>query len=90
VSTYRTLFIEAKPLNKERDKFLGDGTVSEKDSYRTDAATLAQEIEQACNAADEDGYEIISILPIDRGGEHMQSLSFSITHGVILTARRKQ
>lgn len=90
MSTYRTLFIEAKPVHKERDKFLGEGTVREKDSYRTDAEALALEIENACNAADADGYEIISILPIDRGGEHMQSLAFSITHGVILTARRKQ
>ena len=51
---------------------------------------LAVEIEEACNAADADGYEIISILPIDRGVQHMDSLSFSLTHGVILTARRKQ
>lgn len=90
MSTYRTLFIEAKPVTKERQKFLGEGTVTEPDAYRTDAEGLAIEIEQACNAADADGYEIISILPIDRGGQHMDSLSFSLTHGVILTARRKQ
>ena len=51
---------------------------------------LAVEIEEACNAAAADGYEIISLLPIDRGVQHMDSLSFSLTHGVILTARRKQ
>ncbi len=90
MSEYRTLWIEANLETKERQKILGEGTVSEPDNYQIDSAQLARDIEIACNAADDDGYEIISILPIDRGREYMSSLGYSITDGVILTARKKK
>ena len=90
MSEYRTLWIEAVLELKERKKAIGDGTVTEPDKYQIDSQKLASDIEHACNAADEEGYEIISILPIDRGREYMSSFGYSITDGVILTARKKK
>ena len=89
MSTYRTLWIEAVPEKKERKKVLGQGTVSEQDHYQVDGQALARQIEEACNAADSENYDIISILPIDRGREYMGTLGYSITDGVILTARKR-
>jgi len=89
MSVYKTLWIEATLETKERKKVIGDGTVTEPDNYQIDAAALAKEIEVACNAAEADGYDIISILPIDRGRDVMGAIAYSITDGVILTAKRK-
>lgn len=90
MSEYRTLWIEADSELKERKKMLGDGTISEPDKYQVDGQKLAADIAHACNAADDDGYEIISILPIDRGQDEMGANAHSITDGVILAARKKK
>ena len=90
MTEYRTLWIEAVLETKERKKMLGDGTVVEPDQYQIDGPALADQIATACNAAEDDGYEIISILPVDRGREFMSAIAYSITAGVILTARKKK
>jgi len=89
VSAYKTLWIEAALETKERKKVMGEGTVTEPDRYQIDAQLLANKIEDACNAAEADGYDIISIMPVDRGREYMGSIAYSITDGVILTAKKR-
>jgi hypothetical protein len=91
MTEYRSLWIEATPETKERQKVLGGGTVSTADRQQVDGAALAKAIASACNAADSEGYDVLSILGVDRAritaggyGAH------SITDGVILTARRKK
>ena len=54
---------------------------------------LAQEIESVCNAYDEKGYDVISIVPIIQG-QHMVfssdgSWANSVTEGVIITFKVK-
>lgn len=91
MTKYRTLWIEAIPGTQERNKVLGQGTVTTEDEQKVDGPALADAIADACNAADAEGYQIISILAIDRaritGGGYG---SHSITGGVILTARQKE
>ena len=90
MSEYRTLWIKAISETKERRKIIGEGTVTKPNQYEVDAPKLADQIAEACNAAEADGYDIISIIPIDRGREHMGEFAYSITDGVILTARKKK
>jgi len=90
MTEYRSLWIEAVSEMKERKKILGEGIVAEPDRYQVDGEKLADQIATACNAANDDGYEIISIMPIDRGREHMGTYAYSMTDGVILTARKKR
>lgn len=90
MTEYRTLWIEANVETIERPKVLGKGTVEQADKQQIDGEALADAIASACNAASAEGYEVFSILGVDRAritaggyGAH------SITDGVILTARRK-
>ena len=55
-----------------------------------DGEAFASEIEEASNQLGEDGYEIISIIPITDGHfsrAYKASYGFGITSGVVITAK---
>ncbi|KNZ42251.1 hypothetical protein [Acetobacterium bakii] len=75
------------------DKVEASGNDYNKGFRKCKSEELAQEIEEACIAYDEQGYDVLSILPIVQGQHIMVSndggWANSVTEGVIITFKEK-
>ncbi len=96
MSDYKSVWVRAGRQKKEEKKLLGRGKKLVDEPHQADIAELSAQIETACNALHEEGYDVISILPsvsghsekgaINQGG---YGFGFSITDGAVITARRR-
>jgi len=87
---YKTVFVFASPAASEKKTFLG-GTAPEDSPYWIDGLAFAAQTEAACNQLDTEGFEVISITEITRGSSEgliHGGAGWSVTHGVLITARR--
>lgn len=88
---YKTVFVHAPPGVSEKKSFL-EGTVSKDSPYWVDGVAFARQTEAACNLLDEEGFEVVSITEVNRGSSETSAYGgagWSVTHGVLITARRK-
>lgn len=58
------------------------------DEMYVDSDDLSKELEQQCNKLDEEGYEILSIIPINSGNTSGGTGYFH-TESIIVTAKKK-
>lgn len=83
---YKTVFVYAPPGTSEKESFLG-GKVTADSPYWIDGTAFATETEAACNQLNEEGFEVVTITEVTRGSSETYG-GWSVTHGVLITARR--
>ncbi len=88
--TYKTVYVNSKLLYRERHRVtLPPSTVTE--PAAVDPVELAEHIEDACNQLAGEGYEIVTITPINSGDFtfiHQGGAGWSYTTGVVITAKK--
>ncbi len=57
------------------------------EEFVVDSNDLAKEIDIVCNKFDEEGYEIISIMPVD-SGNFTNGTGYSYTESVVVTGKK--
>ena len=86
---YKTIFVPA-PVGTFEEKKLFGGTKTSESNVRTCGEGLAKKCEEACNALDTEGFEVIPITDLTRG-DYMWNpptgAGWSYTYGVLITAR---
>ncbi len=87
---YVTKWVAARTETSEEKEHLG-GLIKTGGGENTGEISfmeLADSIALACNDLAQDRYEVISILPVDRGIGVSGAYGHSITAGVIITAKK--
>jgi len=89
---YLTKWIPASSLRTEEKEHLG-GLIKVgggENSGKLETEELRAEIQKTCNELAQHGYEVISILPVDKGVGVHGAYGHSITAGIMITAKRKE
>lgn len=96
MSEYKSVWVRTGRQKREEKKMLGRGTKLVDEPHQADIADLAAQIEIACNTLNDEGYDVISILPSVSGHSEKGPLNqggygfgFSVTDGAVITARRR-
>lgn len=87
---YATKWVAAKTeLTEEKEHFGGlVKTGGEENTGEISFTDLADSIAKACNDFDQAGFEVISIMSVDRGIRVSGAYGHSITAGAIITAKK--
>lgn len=80
MSVYKTITIHS------RSSYWSDK--ESHDEMVVDSDDLSKELEQQCNQMDEDGYDVISILPVTSGNTS-GGTGYFYTESIIVTGRKK-
>jgi hypothetical protein len=86
---YKSVFVQAPTGTMEVRKLFG-GTKTVQNTLWIDAPALAKACESACNELASAGYEVISIVDINRGTllpVGSGAAGWSVTQGLLITAK---
>jgi len=89
---YITKIIKAIPKKVKNKGFFGGEEIQDS-LYWIDIEQLSKDLEDTLNNLDNNGYEVMSIINIERGesvSRQEGGAGFSLTDGILITAKEKE